>query len=81
MSSMKRSYGVKPCSGARFEWLVRKGDLMLRHEIRQVQSKPFWIQGDRTSKFEIVLYTYRSNEDDEVPLEWEDGQHGTCMFP
>lgn len=81
MSSLKHSYGINASYGKHFEWLVRKGDLMLRHEVRQVESKPFCIRlesRNRTSKFEIRLYTYLSNEDDDVPTDWGDGQHGTC---
>lgn len=78
MSAITKSYGI--VLSGRFEWLIRKGDLVLSTEKRRVQSKYFSLplKDCPLRKYEMFVYTYkkRSEEDDDVPNSWDDGQHG-----
>jgi hypothetical protein len=79
MSAITNSYGI--VISGRFEWLIRKGDLLLSTEKRRVHSKYFSLplKDCPLRKYEMAVYMYkkRSEEDDGVPDFWEDGQHGT----
>jgi hypothetical protein len=79
MSAIQKSYAILTSSDRRFEWLVRKGDLVLKTERRTIMSKWFWVPPEQyrpTGKFDLPIYVYLDKEDDDVPEWWEDGQHG-----
>jgi hypothetical protein len=80
MSAITRSYGVMmKCPHGQFEWLIRKGDLVLRTETRTVTSRMFWVEPRvymPTGRFDLPVYVYLGHDDDDVPERWEDGQHG-----
>ena len=79
MSAITKSYGI--VRDGRFEWLIRKGDLVLSGEKRSICSRYFslFLQVYPSRKYEMVIYTFiqRDEDDDDVPDMWEDGQHGT----
>jgi hypothetical protein len=78
MSAITQSYGI--VSKGKFEWLIRKGDLVLSTEKRRVRSKYICLplKDCPSRKYDLVIYTYdkRDEDDDNVPDFWEDGQHG-----
>lgn len=82
MSAIMNSYAIK--IDGRFEWLVRKGDLVLSTEKRMVQSKYFSVplRSATLRKYELALYRYlnREEDDDNVPIHWEDGQYGSLQL-
>ena len=75
MSAITRSYGI--VLHDRFEWLVRKGDLVLSTEKRIIRRKWFWEspRAGPVRKFDMPVWPYCGKEDD-VPLSWQDGQFG-----
>jgi len=78
MSAVAGSYGI--LLNGRFEWLIRKGDLVLSTEKRSIYSKYFSLplRDYPSRKYEMGIYRYlnRNEDDDSVPDLWEDGQHG-----
>jgi len=78
MSAITKSYGI--VLSGRFEWLIRKGDLVLSTEKRRIRSKYFSLpwRDCPLRKYEMVVYTYkkRSEDDDDVPDSWDEGEHG-----
>ncbi|KAK5082464.1 hypothetical protein LTR05_007611 [Lithohypha guttulata] len=78
MSAITESFGI--VLNDRFEWLIRKGDLVLSSEKRTIYSKRFSLTSTILSmgKYDMPIYRYkkRCEDDDDVPDLWEDGQHG-----
>ncbi|KAK5163262.1 uncharacterized protein LTR77_010848 [Saxophila tyrrhenica] len=78
MYAMKRSYGVR--MGSRFEWLVRKGDLVVSDETRIVHSQTFWYTlNDKVDHADFNIYWY-NRDDDNPPDVWEEGFSGTYIL-
>lgn len=73
-----KSYGIT--TKGRFQWLIRKGDLVLSTEQRSIYSDLFWFSSKTSpgKKFDVPIFVYlaRDKDDDDVPKDWEDGQHG-----
>ena len=75
MSAMTKSYGI--LIDGNLQWLVRKGDLVLAKENRNTYSSSFRISRKEAAGYCLSVYTYLDHdEDDDVPLRWQDGQHG-----
>lgn len=78
MSAVTESYGI--VLDGRFEWLIRKGDLILSTEKRYIFSKYFTLplRLCPMRKYEMITYRYekRHDDDDDVPYSYEDGQYG-----
>ena len=77
MSAITKSFGI--VLQDRFEWLIRKGDLVISNEKRSIQSRRFWIPPKDciNKKWDLPIYYYLATDgDDDVPQWWEDGQKG-----
>lgn len=74
ISEITKSYGI--VLDGRFEWLIRKGDLVLSNEKRSIQSKYFWIPSKVSPlrKYDFPIYVYKGKEEDDVPTFWQNGK-------
>ena len=79
MAAVTNSYGV--VVEDRFEWLVKKGDLVLSREKRSIHSRIFSIPPTKCpmGKLDIPIYSCVDKDDYAAPAFWQEGQHG--MFP
>ena len=78
MSAITKSYGI--ATEGRFDWLIRKGDLVISNEKRHVYSRYFYIASKACvkGKYNFPIYSYIDKDnDDDIPMWWQDGQHGT----
>lgn len=75
MTAATHSYGI--CESDKFEWLIRRGDLILSTEKRLITSKVFLrsLKSCPGRKFEVTIYRYekRYEDDDDVPDFFDDG--------
>jgi hypothetical protein len=75
MSATTKSYGIR-IEGS-FEWLIRKGDLVLSKEDRNIYSSWFSILRNDMKSYELPIYVYLDDDgEDDVPGQWKDGQNG-----
>lgn len=63
-------------AGSQFNWLIRKGDLILSDH-REAVEKEFAItfRSQDSQKFDLPIYKY-PDENDDVPDRWATGQNG-----
>ncbi|KAK6406831.1 hypothetical protein LTR81_018559 [Elasticomyces elasticus] len=75
MHAIRDSYGILP-SNDRFDWLVRKGDLMLSHVVQAACSKDFWIPAADIKNHKLLMTLYRySGDEDTIPDRISTGRH------
>ena len=75
MTAAYQSYGV--VINGQFQWMIRKGDVILSQEKREVRSELFWIpRAEQAPAYTLSIYTYRHTSDDSVPTLWKNGKHG-----
>ncbi|KAK4962668.1 hypothetical protein LTR10_000295 [Elasticomyces elasticus] len=75
MHAIRDSYGIVH-SNDRFDWLVRKGDLMLSHVVQAACSKDFWIPTTDIKDHKLLMTLYRySGDEDTIPDRISTGRH------
>lgn len=77
---MAKSYGIVVYD--RFDWLIKKGDLVWSNRRREIRSRSFWLSAKScvNRKYDLPLFSYsRKHEDDDAPEWWQDGQFGKLL--
>ena len=79
MAATTKSYGILLDQG-RFEWPIKKGDLILSNQETTIWSRYFWHQSQSCikGKYDFPVYFYL-NDDDNLPEWWKTGQYGEYL--
>lgn len=82
MRGASESYGVVIGPRKRFNWLIKRGDLILSSQTVPIESETFWVASQRHSHaHQLSLYSCDNeadeNGDDDLPEDWQTGQYGT----